>query len=377
MFIQTSYSMSHAAWLAFQLWRKNKEINRKFYCSNLAELLVGKGLATVVRYRQDDDQRSSRYDDLLAAEAQAIKGVKGVHSKKEGAGVRINDLTVDHSRIKAQYLPSWQRALRIEAIVEFIASGSRFRVFLPKDSCLTTFLLAGISCPRSSRPAVGGAPAQEGEPFGDEALSFVREKILQRDVSVHIDTTDKAGTSVIGWLWTDQNVNLSVALVEEGLATVHFSAEKTEYYRQLKSAEDAAKAAKKKVWANYVEVEETEEVKEEEKDDKVVERKVHHEKIVITEISPELLFYVQQTEQGAKLEALLSKLRQEFQSSPPLSGAFTPKKNDLCAAQFTEDNEWYRARVERVQGSNATVLYVDYGNKEVSEPWPAWHYSVT
>lgn len=332
----------------------------------MAELLVGKGLATVVRYRQDDDQRSSRYDELLAAEAQAIKGTKGVHGKKDGPSVRINDLTVDHSRIKAQYLPAWQRALRIEAVVEFIASGSRFRIFLPKDSCLLTFLLAGISCPRSSRPAVGGAPAQEGDAFGDEALAFVRERILQRDVSIHVDATDKAGASVIGWLWNDQNVNLSVALVEEGLASVHFSAEKTEYYRILKVAEDSAKAAKKKIWANYVEVEETEEVKEEEKEDKVVERKVNHEKVILTEITSELHFFVQHTDHGAKLEGLMSKLRQEFQSSPPLPGAYTPKKNDLCAAQFTEDNEWYRARIERIQGSNATILYIDYGNKEVS-----------
>lgn len=332
----------------------------------MAELLVSKGLATVVRYRQDDDQRSSRYDELLAAEAQAIKGTKGVHGKKENAGVRINDLTVDHSRIKQQYLPSWQRALRIEAVVEFIASGSRFRVFLPKDSCLVTFLLGGISCPRSSRPAVGGAPAQEGEPFGDEALAFVREKILQRDVSLKVDTTDKAGAAVIGWLWTEQNVNLSVALVEEGLASVHFSADKSEYYRALKSAEDAAKKDKKKIWANYVEVEQTEEVKEDDKDDKVVERKVNYEKVVVTEVTPELHFFVQHSDQGAKLEALMSKLRQEFQTSPPLPGAYTAKRNDLCAAQFTEDNEWYRAKIERIQGSNAVVLYVDYGNKEVS-----------
>lgn len=332
---------------------------------NVAELLVGKGLATVVRYRQDDDQRSSRYDELLGAEAQAIKSNKGVHGKKEAASMRINDLTVDHSRIKQQYLPSWQRALRTEAIVEFIASGSRFRLFLPKDSCLVTFLLAGISCPRSSRPSVGGAPAQEGEPFGDEALNFVREKILQRDVNVHIDTTDKAATSVIGWLWTDANVNLSVLLVEEGLATVHFSAEKTEYYRALKTAEDSAKAAKKKIWANYVEEVKEEEVKEDDKDDKVVERKVNHEKVVVTEVTPELHFYAQHTDQGAKLETLMAKLRKEFQESPPSAG-FTPKRNDLCAAQFSEDNEWYRAKVEKVQGQNATILYVDYGNKEVS-----------
>jgi len=322
-------------------------------------------LATVIRYRQDDDQRSSRYDELMAAENQAVKAAKGLHSKKEAPGVRINDLTVDHSRIKHQYLPSWQRALRTEAIVEFIASGSRFRIFIPKDSCLVTFLLAGISCPRSSRPAINGAPAQEGEPFGDEALAFVREKILQRDVSVHIDTTDKAATSVIGWLWTDSNVNLSVALVEEGLASIHFSAEKTEFYRFLKTAEDSAKKAKKRIWANYVEEPELEKAKEDEKDDKVTERKVNHEKVVVTEITPELNFYAQHVDKGGDLESLMAKLRKEFQDSPPLAGAYTPKRNDLCAAQFSEDNQWYRAKVEKVQGQNVTILYIDYGNKEV------------
>lgn len=40
-----------------------------FCCRNIAEALVSKGLATVIRYRQDDDQRSSHYDELLAAEA--------------------------------------------------------------------------------------------------------------------------------------------------------------------------------------------------------------------------------------------------------------------------------------------------------------------
>lgn len=333
---------------------------------NVAELLVGKGLATVVRYRQDDDQRSSRYDELLAAEAQAIKGSKGLHGKKEVAGVRINDLTTDHSRIKHQYLPSWQRALRIEAIVEFIASGSRYRLYLPKDSCLVTFLLGGISCPRSSRPALAGAPAQEGEAYGDEALAFVKERILQRDVSVHIDTTDKAATSVIGWLWTDNNVNLSVALVEEGLATVHFSAEKSEYYRALKTAEDSAKAGKKKIWSTYVEETETDEVKEEDKEEKITERKVNQVKVIVTEVTPELHFFVQHADQGAKLEALMSKLRKEFQASPPTAGTYSPKRNELCAARFSEDNEWYRAKVERVQGQTATILYVDYGNKEVS-----------
>lgn len=148
-----------------------------FFNRNVAETLISKGLATVVRYRQDDDQRSSHYDELLAAENQAIKGAKGIHGKKEQHTHRINDLTVDHSRIKQQYLPSWQRALRTEGCVEFVASGSRFRLYVAKDSCLVTFLLAGITCPRSSRPSLNGIPAQDGEPFGDEALNFTKERV--------------------------------------------------------------------------------------------------------------------------------------------------------------------------------------------------------
>ncbi|MEQ2243172.1 nuclease domain-containing protein, partial [Ilyodon furcidens] len=60
---------------------------------NIAEALVSKGLATVIRYRQDDDQRSSHYDELLAAEARAIKNGKGLHSKKEVPIHRVADIS--------------------------------------------------------------------------------------------------------------------------------------------------------------------------------------------------------------------------------------------------------------------------------------------
>ena len=44
---------------------------------NVAEALVSKGLASCVRYSADNDQRSSKYDDLLAAEDKAQKSNKG------------------------------------------------------------------------------------------------------------------------------------------------------------------------------------------------------------------------------------------------------------------------------------------------------------
>lgn len=129
-------------------------------------------------------------------------------------------------------------------------------------------------------------------------------------------------------MWTDSNVNLSVALVEEGLASVHFSAEKSEYSRQLKTAEDAAKAQRKKIWTSYVEEEKVEELHEE-KDDKVTERKPNHEKVLVTDITAELKFFAQHTDQGAKLESLMAKLRQDFQASPPITGSYTPKR--MCS----------------------------------------------
>lgn len=346
--------------------------------TNVAEAIVSKGYATVIRYRQDDDQRSSKYDDLLAAETQAQKQAKGVHQKKDVPIHRINDLTApsEGSRIKNQYLPSWQRALRIDAIVEFVASGSRFRVFIPKESCLVTFLLAGITCPRTSRPANDRTKATEAEPFGEEAFNFVKERILQRDVSVHIDATDKSGNSVIGWMWLENNVNLSVQLVEEGFAAVHFTAEKSEYYRSLKAAEDQAKAAKKGRWANWVEPDPAELKKAKngavEDDDAEHDEKASTEtkskkmeSVVITEVTNELHFFAQHTDNGPKLEALMSKLRQEFKTSPPVAGSYTPRRDDMCASKFTLDNEWYRAKVISISGDKATVRYIDYGNVEV------------
>lgn len=42
-----------------------------------------------------------------------------------------------------QFLPFLQRAGRSEAVVEYVFSGSRLKLYMPKETCLITFLLAG------------------------------------------------------------------------------------------------------------------------------------------------------------------------------------------------------------------------------------------
>ncbi|RZC41141.1 staphylococcal nuclease domain-containing protein 1, partial [Asbolus verrucosus] len=323
---------------------------------NVAEALVSKGLASVVKYRPNDDQRSSRYDELLTAESKAMKSQVGIHNKKDVPIHRVTE--IDAARAKLE-LSSFQRAQRIEAVVEFVASGTRLRVFIPKSNSLCTFLLGGINCPRASRQATIAQPAVEGEPFGDEALQFTKERCLQREVSIQVDTHDKAG-NFIGWLWVD-NVNLSVALVKEGFASVHRTGEKSQYATLLREAEDSAKQQRLRTWKDYIE-EQEEQKPEEEKPN--VKRQVSYEEVVVTEISPEGSFFVQTISEGPKAEALNSKLRQEFQANPPLPGAFTAKRGEVCAAKYTVDDEWYRVKVEKIQGGKATVHYIDYGNRE-------------
>ncbi|KYO42647.1 hypothetical protein Y1Q_0014859 [Alligator mississippiensis] len=169
---------------------------------------------------------------------------------------------------------------------------------------------------------------------------------------------DKAG-NFIGWLHVD-GANLSVSLVEQALSKVHFTAERSPYYKALLSAEEAAKQRKEKVWSHYEEApaEEAAPVLEEK------ERAANYKPVFVTEITDDLHFYVQDVETGAQLEKLMENMRAEIASHPPLEGSYAPRRGDYCIAKFV-DGEWYRARVEKVESpAKVHVFYIDYGNKE-------------
>merc|ERR1712223_662424 len=332
---------------------------------NVAEALVSKGLATVVRYAADNDQRSSKYDDLLAAEDKAMKSKKGMHqgkNQKDQTTRRIADVSGDVAKSK-QFLPFLQRAGRMQAVVEFIASASRYRLYIPRETCVITFLLSGISCPRGDRTMPGGV-FTEGEPFGNEATAFIKEQIMQKEVEIEVETMDKGG-NFIGWCFDGIN-NMSVQLVEEGFASA-FMADRSNYGSQVQSAEDSAKRRRIRRWANYSEEEankDTTKVEEEsEKKDSEEERKVNYTKVVATEVTDDAKVYAQHIDEGPKLEGLMKQIREEFSTNPPLAGAYQPKKGDLCAAKFV-DGQWYRAKVEKTSPSgDVSVLYIDYGNR--------------
>ncbi|NXL47328.1 TDRD1 protein, partial [Podilymbus podiceps] len=76
-------------------------------------------------------------------------------------------------------------------------------------------------------------------------------------------------------------------------------------------------------------------------------------------------FFCQQMQSARQLAELQVSLNEHCDKLPS-SPAFRPAAGNMCCAQFTEDNLWYRAAViAYVSEDTVLVGYIDYGNFEV------------
>jgi staphylococcal nuclease domain-containing protein 1 len=163
-----------------------------------------------------------------------------------------------------QYLAFMLRERQQRGVVDFVFSGQRLKVLVPKENCIVSFSLSGIRCPQAPRlaaspdasasvaagaaGAAGGAAA--GEPFGEDAWRLTRALCLQQDVTLEVEGLDK-GDNFLGSLLVAspsggaKPLNLAVELLAAGLAqVVPFSADKSPYREELLRAEARAKDAR-------------------------------------------------------------------------------------------------------------------------------------
>ncbi|KAL8056371.1 hypothetical protein ABFX02_04G115800 [Erythranthe guttata] len=321
--------------------------------ANIAELLVARGFATVVRHR-DFEERSNFYDALLSAESRAISGKKGMHSAKDPPVRHVTDLLTANAKRAKDFLPSLQRSRRMPAVVEYVLSGHRFKIDIPKATCSVAFSLSGVRCPG------------RGEPYSEEAIAFMRRRIMQRDVEIEVETADRTGT-FLGTLW-DNKTNVAIPLLEAGLAKLQtFGLDRIQDAHLLTQAEQSAKQKKLKIWENYVEGEDVPN-----DSGSTVERRQKKEelKVVVTEVLEGGKFYVQSVA-DQKVSAIQKQLSSLSLQDTPLIGAFNPKKGDIVLAQFSADKSWNRAMIVNtprgvVESGNDKfeVFYIDYGNQE-------------
>merc|ERR1712168_1357654 len=134
-----------------------------------------------------------------------------------------------------------------------------------------------------------------------------------------------------------------------------------QYGNMIKNSEASAKAAKRRIWTSYTG---DDVINKEDEEAKILEedRSVSMVKVLVSEVTDEGKVYGCPVTDGPALEKMMDNLREEFSSNPPLAGAYQPRKNDLCAAKFVDD-QWYRAKVEKITANEAQVMYIDYGNR--------------
>jgi staphylococcal nuclease domain-containing protein 1 len=206
---------------------------------NVAEVMAHEGLVTAQKHRTDDE-RSPAYDVILTAEKAALAAKKSIHSSLPPPSRRpVSDVSSDVARAK-QFLPFLTRdSDRIKAVVEHVVNGARFKLLIPKEYCVVSFVLSGVRCPQPPRGA-----ESPGEEFGIDALNFTRDTCLQHDVEIRVETQDRGG-SFIGSMYVNGK-NLSTMLLREGLAYLGptFYPERVADAEQLKQAQETAKAAK-------------------------------------------------------------------------------------------------------------------------------------
>lgn len=336
--------------------------------ANLAVDIVAAGFAEVVRHRPDEE-KSAYYDDLVTAETKAQSTKKGMFSGKESPERRFTDLCFDATKAK-QYLPFLTREKTTRAVVEYIYSGTRVKLFIPKENCMINFVVAGIKCPQPTRFGGQGVVTAPAEPFGEEAKMFTKRTIMQRNVIIEIEDMDRGGNA-FGPLYIggakDDRSHFGAQLVAEGLAWVDaFSVERTSSAALLQRTEDAAKQAKKNYWKTYdaqavAKVAAAAQTKTSDDVLKVVK---------LSEIVDGTHFFIQN--HGDRTCSQVEEKMKEFtRLHGPTGKAFEVRRNGICAGLFDDGSGpvWNRAKIEYVHpDGSARLRFIDYGNTATLAP---------
>ena len=354
---------------------------------DVGELLLIRGLAACVKHR-GDEERSSRYDDLLAAERRAAVSKKGLQNpNKEAPTHHVNDIAGNAVKAR-QFLPFLQRAGRCHGVVEYVVAGHRFKIAIPKEGAVVSFALAGTRCPQPPRQgeAAGGTAAADA----GASLAFARRHCMQRDVEIEVDAVDKAGT-FLGNLYLghpaeggsgSQKVELGEWLLREGLGSLHpsYRPETHANGARLTQAMDAAKRARVGMWRDWSPEAEAAAAAAaataapgRDAGSEAASAPAERVALLLTEAAPGgVRFFAQRADDAEKADWMHARLNDPVTHSTS-DESFRPKRGQTVAARFSGDDRWYRALVveQAKAGDPAGVALVHFGDFGNGERLPA------
>jgi len=343
---------------------------------NIAVDLVKAGLAYVTKHR-NDEERSSYYDRLMAAEIDAKSKNKGIHAERRNPDIyRINDISFGDEAKSKQYLPSLKDR-RLKGVVEKVHSGTRMKVWVEKQSLLITFALSGVSAPSVKKNL---KPGEKQKPYALESREFTNKNLVLQQVEIIVDFCDKFGT-FLGNLYLKNNQNFGCLLLSKGFGYTNGSARRLDNANALFAAEKVASDAKLNLMG----------LTEKERDLKAWERKQKWEKeknaeresrnsrnrdslvasknrspinVRVTEVVDATHVYLQ-TSSSSKVIEEIEEVISSLDLTNPVHG-YEPRSGDIALCQFSLDGNWYRAKIQQGVDSKGcySVFYMDYGNSE-------------
>ncbi|KAG8192820.1 hypothetical protein JTE90_014602 [Oedothorax gibbosus] len=90
--------------------------------------------------------------------------------------------------------------------------------------------------------------------------------------------------------------------------------------------------------------------------------------VIVSHVDDPSTIYIQQMSTASYLGGLINEMTEIYSKdlNSMLHGIYVPRIGMMCAAQYSIDKQWYRARViDLPGGAQVKVQYVDFGNTEV------------
>lgn len=133
--------------------------------------------------KEDTEEAQQRLNELRLLEAQARGDDKGIWASQGGR------IEVQHDLRDPQAFLDTYKGKPLDGLVERVLSGDRLLLRLivsPHNHVQVMTLVGGIRAPTTERVNPSSGQTQPAEEFGNEARSFVEERILQRNVKVDV-----------------------------------------------------------------------------------------------------------------------------------------------------------------------------------------------
>eukprot|EP00593_Proboscia_inermis_P010747 CAMPEP_0171322244 /NCGR_PEP_ID=MMETSP0816-20121228/114833_1 /TAXON_ID=420281 /ORGANISM="Proboscia inermis, Strain CCAP1064/1" /LENGTH=1122 /DNA_ID=CAMNT_0011820673 /DNA_START=70 /DNA_END=3438 /DNA_ORIENTATION=+ len=339
--------------------------------------LVSEGLAETQRHR-DNDEKSCRYDEFVAAEHRAKELKKNRHSDKEYTKTSINDLS-DPRKAQAYAGSLISQSRPLKAIVDYVFNGSRYKLTIPSENCTIVFALEYLRCPQAGPPITSTRKdSKKAEPFGDESKRHAKLRIHQRTVEIIPHNVTKGGV-ITGQLFVGggaARTDIGMELLGSGLARLdQIKVDYGEVPKHLLDAQTISQTAKKGIWS----LEDPEAAARKQREARAAARGDAKPKeltvsdVTLSEIRDGSHFFFHTVG-----DASIAVMEESMKLFTKTHGTVAPGEQEgldvrpgkIVAALFNDGagKSWYRAKIlgrpaKDAKGKNKVeVLFIDHGN---------------